>query len=38
LQGGLNFGQNFQSVNQILKTLTGDRFVRTAWTERLDAD
>jgi hypothetical protein len=35
-QGGNNFGQNFQSVNQVLRTLTGDRFVRTAWTERLD--
>jgi len=35
---GLNLGQNFQSVNQVLKSLTGDRFVRTAWSERLDAD
>jgi hypothetical protein len=33
-----DLGQAFVSVDQVLKSLAGDRFVRTAWTERLDAD
>jgi hypothetical protein len=33
-----DLGQAFVSVDQVLKSLAGDRFVKTAWTERLDAD
>jgi hypothetical protein len=33
-----NLGQTFVTVDQVLKSMAGDRFVRTAWTERLDAD
>ncbi|MGO9665471.1 MAG: hypothetical protein ACLP66_19420 [Polyangia bacterium] len=35
---GGNLGQGFVSVDQVMKSLSGDRFIRTAWTERLDAD
>ena len=34
--GGGNFGQSFSPVQQSLRSLSGDRFVKTAWTERLD--
>ena len=33
-----DLGQTFVSVNQVLKSMAGDRFVKTAWTERLDAE
>jgi hypothetical protein len=33
-----NFGQTLQTVPQSLSSLAGDRYVRTAWTERLDVD
>jgi len=25
-------------VDQVLKSMAGDRFVKTAWTERIDAE
>jgi Tfp pilus assembly protein, tip-associated adhesin PilY1 len=34
-----NFGQNFQPItSQSLSALSGDRFIPTAWTERMDAE
>ena len=33
--GGV-FNQAFQPVTKTVQTLTGDRFVKTAWTERMD--
>ena len=33
-----NFGQTFTSVDKSMKNLIGDRFIRTAWTERIDAE
>ncbi len=34
-----NFGQNFQPItSQSLSALSGDRFIKTAWTERIDAE
>ena len=35
---GGNLGQNFISANQSHQSLSGDRFIKTAWTERLDAE
>jgi hypothetical protein len=35
-EGWPDVGQTFVSVDKVLKSLAGDRFVRTAWTERLD--
>ena len=33
-----DLGQSFVSVDQVLKSMAGDRFVKTAWTERIDAE
>ena len=33
-----NLGQTFVTVDQVLKSMSGDRFIRTDWTERLDVD
>jgi hypothetical protein len=33
-----NFGQTFVSVEKSMLNLIGDRFIRTAWTERIDAE
>ena len=33
-----NFGQSFISASRQMGRLSGDRFVRTAWTERLDGE
>ena len=33
-----NFNQSFISASHSMGRLAGDRFVRTAWTERLDGE
>jgi hypothetical protein len=36
--GDGSLGQTFVSVDKAMQNLIGDRFIRTAWTERIDAE
>ena len=36
--GDGSFGQTFSPVDQAMRNLIGDRFIKTAWAERIDAE